>query len=58
MTCRTCGREVVRRHRHGEGAAIRYGRLVAEQERAMIRTLLRAARAQNHTPVTPAREVL
>lgn len=44
MTCPVCGKPEIRRHRHGQGAPIRYGKFVAEQERARIRELLRLAR--------------
>jgi hypothetical protein len=46
MNCRVCGKPEIRQHRHGKGAPIRYGKFLAEQERAWIRTLLRQARAR------------
>jgi len=50
MTCAVCGKPQLRRHRHGQGAPIRYGRFVAEQERRWIRELVRQARNR----ITPA----
>lgn len=50
MTCPICGKPQLRRHRHGEGLSIRYGKWAAEQERARIRLFLQQAR-KRMTPV-------
>lgn len=50
MICPVCGKPERRRHRHGQGAPIRYGRFVAEQERQWIRELFRQARERILTP--------
>ncbi len=43
MTCPTCGKPELRKHRHGSGMAIRYGKFTAEQERQWVKTLVRRA---------------
>ena len=42
--CSECGREEVRRHRHGAGSSVPYGRFVAEEERKTVRRVYRDAR--------------
>lgn len=46
MTCPTCGKPQIRRHRHGQGLPIRYGKFVADQERKWIRGLMSEAKAR------------
>jgi len=44
MRCPECGQEELRKHRHGNGRAVVYGRWAASEERRTTRRLLEQAR--------------